>query len=440
MKKAAKVASSGYRVELEEKDFPRHFYNILPDLPEPLPMPLNPANGEPIKPEMLESLFCKELIRQEFAEERYVKIPEELRELFLKIGRPRPLCRATRLERALKLPDDVRIFYKREDLSPVGSHKPNTALAQAYYAAKAGVETLTTETGAGQWGSALSMACAFAGLKCKVYMVRISYEQKPYRKLVMRLFGADVIASPSETTEIGKKIRVQMPDTPGSLGIAISEAIEVAAKDEKANYSLGSVLNHVLMHQTVIGLETQKQLAKIEETPDVIIGCVGGGSNFSGLAYPFIRDKLAGKSECEFIAVEPDVVPSMTKGEYKYDFGDTGKLTPLLKMFTLGCEFIPSPIHAGGLRYHGCAPTLSLLVKKKIVKSVTYNQKETFEAGRLFARSEGVIPAPETNFAVKAAINHALKAKMEGKKKTIVFNFSGHGLLDLPGYQEVLGL
>ena len=434
------MASSGYRVELEESEFPRHFYNILPDLPEPLPMPLNPANGEPIKPEMLEPLFCKELIRQEFAEERFVKIPEELRELFLKIGRPRPLCRATRLEHALKLPGDVRIFYKREDLSPVGSHKPNTALAQAYYASRAGVETLTTETGAGQWGASLAMATAFTGLKCRVYMVRVSYEQKPYRRMLMRLFGADVIASPSETTDIGKKMRERFPDTPGSLGIAISEAVEVAAKDAKTNYSLGSVLNHVLMHQTVIGLETQKQLKKIDETPDVIIGCVGGGSNFAGLAYPFIADKLSGKSGCEFIAVEPDVVPSMTGGEYKYDFGDTGKLTPLLKMCTLGCEFVPSPIHAGGLRYHGCAPTLSLLVNRKIVRAMTYNQKQTFEAGSVFARSEGIIPAPESNFAVKAAIDQALLAKQANEKKTIVFNLSGHGLLDLPGYQEVLRL
>ncbi|MCX6818241.1 MAG: TrpB-like pyridoxal phosphate-dependent enzyme [Candidatus Aenigmarchaeota archaeon] len=434
------MADSGYRVDLCEEELPRYFYNILPDLPEPLPMPLNPANGEPIKPEMLEPLFCKELIRQEFAEERFVKIPRELRELFLKIGRPRPLCRATRLERALKLPEDVRIFYKREDLSPVGSHKPNTALAQAYYATKAGVETLTTETGAGQWGSALAMACAFTGMKCKVYMVRVSYEQKPYRRMLMRMFGADVVASPSDTTEIGKKIRERFPDTPGSLGIAISEAVEVAAKDAKTNYSLGSVLNHVLMHQTMIGLETQKQLHKIDEKPDVIIGCVGGGSNFAGLAYPFIAKKLAGKSDCEFIAVEPDVVPSMTRGDYKYDFGDTGKLTPLLKMCTLGCEFIPPAIHAGGLRYHGCAPTLSLLVNKKIVRAMAYDQKETFEAGRLFARSEGIIPAPESNFAVKAAIDQALAAKQTKEGKTILFNLSGHGLLDLPGYHEMLGL
>jgi len=434
------VAGSGCRIDLSEEELPRYFYNILPDLPEPLSKPLNPANGEPIKPEMLEPLFCKELIRQEFADERYVKIPEELRELFAKIGRPRPLCRATRLESELKLPEDVRIYYKREDLSPVGSHKPNTALAQAYYASRAGVETLATETGAGQWGASLAMACAFADMKCKVYMVRVSYENKPYRRMLMRLFGADVVASPSDTTEIGKKIRERFPDTPGSLGIAISEAVEVAAKDATTNYSLGSVLNHVLMHQTVIGLETQKQLDVAGETPDVVIGCVGGGSNFAGLAYPFIADKLAGKSDCEFIAVEPDVVPSMTRGEYKYDFGDTGKLTPLLKMCTLGCEFMPPGIHAGGLRYHGCAPTLSMLVNRKIVKAVAYNQKQTFDAGRVFARAEGIIPAPESNFAVKAAIDQALAAKQANEKKTIVFNLSGHGLLDLPGYQEVLSL
>lgn len=430
--------ASGSRVDLGENEFPRHFYNILPDLPETLPPPLNPATKEPLDPKMLEPLFCKELIKQEVSSERYVKIPEELRELFLKIGRPRPLCRATRLEKFLKLPEDVKIFYKREDLSPMGSHKPNTAIAQAYYASKAGIETLTTETGAGQWGSALSMSCAFTGMKCVVYMVRLSYEQKPYRKFVMGIFGADVHSSPSKDTEIGKKIRKELPDTTGSLGIAISEAIEKAVKDGKANYSLGSVLNHVLTHQSVIGLETQKQFGMIGEKPDIIIGCVGGGSNFAGLAYPFMRDRLSGKEDYEFIAVEPKVVPSMSKGEYTYDFGDTGKLTPLLKMYTLGCGFIPPPIHSGGLRYHGCAPTLSLLKNRGFVKAKTYNQKETFEAGRMFAEAEGVIPAPETNFAVKAAIDQAIGAKRNKEGKTIVFNFSGHGLLDLQGYHDVL--
>jgi tryptophan synthase beta chain len=409
-------------------------------LPEPLPPPLNPATKEPLDPKMLEPLFCKELIRQELSDERYMKIPRDLRELLLKIGRPRPLMRARGLERALKLPKDVKIFCKREDLSPVGSHKPNTAVAQAFYAAKAGVETLTTETGAGQWGSSLAMASAFLGLKCKIYMVRLSYEQKPYRKHVMRLFGAEVHASPSETTEIGRKIRERLPNTTGSLGIAISEAIEVAAKDERSNYSLGSVLNHVLTHQSIIGLEAKKQFETIGENPDVIIGCVGGGSNFAGLAYPFIADKIKGKEDREFIAVEPKVVPSLTKGEYRYDFGDTGMLTPLLKMYTLGCDFIPEAIHSGGLRYHGCAPSLSLLKKLGVVKAVAYEQKETFEAGRLFAMSEGVIPAPETNFAVKAAIDAAMDAKANGQAKTIVFNFSGHGLLDLQGYADVLGL
>jgi tryptophan synthase beta chain len=409
-------------------------------LPEPLPPPLNPATKEPLDPKMLEPLFCKELIRQELSDERYMKIPRDLRELLLKIGRPRPLMRARGLERALKLPGDVKIFCKREDLSPVGSHKPNTAVAQAFYAAKAGVETLTTETGAGQWGSSLAMASAFLGLKCKIYMVRLSYEQKPYRKHVMRLFGAEVHASPSETTEIGRKIRERLPNTTGSLGIAISEAIEVAAKDERSNYSLGSVLNHVLTHQSIIGLEAKKQFETIGENPDVIIGCVGGGSNFAGLAYPFIADKIKGKKDREFIAVEPKVVPSLTKGEYRYDFGDTGMLTPLLKMYTLGCDFIPEAIHSGGLRYHGCAPSLSLLKKLGVVKAVAYEQKETFEAGRLFAMSEGVIPAPETNFAVKAAIDAAMDAKANGQAKTIVFNFSGHGLLDLQGYADVLGL
>lgn len=432
------MVASGFRVELDENEFPDYFYNIVPDLPKPLPPPLSPATKEPLDPKMLEPLFCRELIRQEMSKERYVRIPRRLRELFLKLGRPRPLCRAERLEKFLRLPENVRIYYKREDLSPVGSHKPNTAIAQAYYASKSGIETLTTETGAGQWGSALSMACAFTGMKCVVYMVRISYEQKPYRKFVMRMFGAEVHPSPSRDTEIGRKIRRRFPGTTGSLGIAISEAIEKAMRDEATNYSLGSVLNHVLLHQTVIGLETQKQFEIIGERPDVIIGCVGGGSNFAGLAYPFMRDRLSGKEKYEFIAVEPEVVPSMSRGEYRYDFGDTGKLTPLLKMYTLGCDFIPPPIHSGGLRYHGCAPSLSFLKSMGFVKAKAYNQRETFEAGRIFARTEGIIPAPETNFAVKAAIDTAKEAKKDGEKKTIVFNFSGHGLLDLQGYSEVL--
>lgn len=426
--------------DLAEGDFPRHFYNVIPDLPEKLPPLLNPATMEPITPDALAPLFCRELIKQEVSTQRFIRIPKELREIYLHIGRPRTLQRAARLERFLKLPEDVKIFYKREDLSPTGSHKPNTAIAQAYYARRCGTETLTTETGAGQWGSALSMACAFNDLKCKVFMVRSSYEQKPYRKIVMRLFGSEVHPSPSNVTAIGRQFLKKEGNRGGTLGMAISEAIELAVKDEKTNYSLGSVLNHVLTHQSVIGLETEKQLKQAGESPDVVIGCVGGGSNFAGIAYPLMRKKLSGKDECEFLAVEPKAVPSLTEGEYRYDHGDTGKMTPLLKMYTLGCEFVPEAIHAGGLRYHGDAPSLCLLKKLGYVNAVSYGQEETFEAGRLFARTEGVIPAPETNFAVKAAIDRALEAKKKRVKSTIVFAFSGHGLLDLQGYQKVLGL
>lgn len=372
--------------------------------------------------------------------EEKIRIPDELRELYLKTGRPRPLFRAERLERFLNLPEDVKIFYKREDLSPSGSHKMNTALAQAYYAKNDGKEMLTTETGAGQWGSALSIATSFFDLKCKVFMVKASFEQKPYRKTLMNLFGADVVASPSMETDIGKKLIEEYPGTTGSLGMAISEAVEAAVKDKTAAYTLGSVLNHVMIHQSIIGLETKRQIKTADENPDVMIGCVGGGSNFAGLTYPFIKDKITGKSDTEFLAVEPTACPTLTRGDYRYDFGDAGKLTPLMKMYTLGCGFVPDPIHAGGLRYHGDAPSLCLLKKHGLIDALSYGQDETFEAGRIFARTEGIVPAPETNFAIKAAIDQAIHAKKNKDKKTIIFGFSGHGHFDLAGYQNILNI
>ncbi len=425
------------RVDLSQEEIPVYWYNIVSDLPD-LPPPIHPATKEPLGPKDFYPLFPKECVDQEFSREKFIKIPEELREFYVRIGRPTPLYRAKRLEEYLRTP--ARIYYKREDVTPTGSHKLNTALVQAFCAAKEGLEYLTTETGAGQWGSALSYATSMMGLRALVFMVRISYQQKPYRKLVMKLYGADIVPSPSDRTEIGRKYLEQDPNHPGSLGIAISEAIETAMKDEKAKYSLGSVLNHVLLHQTVIGLEAKKQMEIVGEKPDVLIGCVGGGSNFAGLTFPFIEEILRGKEEYKVVAVEPRASPSLTEGEYRYDFGDSAGVTPLIKMFTLGHDFVPPPIHAGGLRYHGAAPTVSLLKSKGVIKSVAYPQEEVFEAGRIFAMTEGLIPAPETTHAVKAAIDEALKAKEEGKEKVILFNFSGHGLLDLKGYEDVLGL
>jgi len=424
-------------IQLNADDFPKHYYNILPDLPEQLPFPLNPETMEPVKPKDLEPLFPKECIKQEFSSDSLIRIPEELREQYIFLGRPRPLYRALRLEKKLGLPKGIEIYYKREDLSPVGSHKPNTALAQAYYGKKQGFENVATETGAGQWGSAVSLAAMFNELKAEVFMVRSSFQQKPYREILMNLFGAKVFASPSEHTSIGKKLLQEKKNFNGSLGIAISEAIEKAVSDEKTFYSIGSVLNHVLMHQTIIGLETIKQFELIDKKPDVLIGCVGGGSNFSGMVYPFMEKKLKGKEDFEVIAVEPKAVPTLTKGEYRYDFADTGKMTPLIKMYTMGYDFIPEPIHAGGLRYHGDSPSLSLLKKLGFLDAVAYLQEETFEAARIFANSEGIIPAPETAHAIKAAVDSALKAKKNNEQKTIVFNFSGHGLLDLAAYKQM---
>jgi len=417
---------------------PKEWYNITPDLPEPLP-PMKKPDGSSVKPEDLLAIFPKSLVEQEFTIARFVKIPEELRVLYLELGRPTPLLRARRLEERLGTP--ARIYFKFEGVLPTGSHKVNTAVAQAYYNKLEGTQRLTTETGAGQWGSALALAGALFGVKVRVYMVRASYEQKPYRAILMRLYGAEVVPSPSPYTKSGRAVLQQDPDHPGSLGIAISEAIEDAVTNPNTKYSLGSVLNHVLLHQTIIGLEALQQLEAMgEELPDVIIGCVGGGSNFAGLAYPFyyIARVLGRKKEAEIIAVEPVAVPSMTRGVYAYDYGDSAGLTPLLKMHTIGHKYRPPPIHAGGLRYHGVAPTLAVLVKNRVVKPVAYSQTEVFAAGQLFAQTEGIVPAPESAHAVKAAVDEALRAKREGERKIILFNLSGHGLLDLAGYSEFL--
>ncbi len=424
------------RTTLTPDEMPKKWYNIAPDLPEPMAPPLHPGTKQPISPTDLEPIFPKTLIAQEVSTDNYIDIPDEVLQSYMAATRPSPLQRAIRLEQALKTP--AKIYFKREDLSPAGSHKTNTAYPQAYYNMKEGVEHLTTETGAGQWGTALSMACNYFGLKCKVFMVRASYDQKPYRREIMRIFGAEVNPSPSMVTDFGRSLLAKDPKHPGSLGIAISEALETCVKDGNAKYSLGSVLNHVMLHQTIIGQETMLQFQKLGEKPDTLIGCVGGGSNFAGFTFPFIGQKLKGKLDTEFIAVEPRVVPSLTAGKFEYDFGDTAGMTPLLMMYTLGHDFIPSPIHAGGLRYHGAAPTVSALVKHKVVKPVAYDQKEVFDAALMFARAEGIIPAPESSHAIKAAIDCALEAKKKNEKKVIAFNLSGHGLLDLAGYQQYL--
>ncbi len=425
------------KVILDLDELPKKWYNILADLPEPLPPPLDPKTKEPIKPEALEVIFPKELIKQEVSQDRYIRIPEEVREAYFQIGRPTPLYRARRLERYLNTP--AKIYYKREDVSFAGSHKPNTAIAQAYYNVKEGVERLTTETGAGQWGTALSLAGALFGIDVMVFMVAVSYHQKPYRRVIMELYGADVVPSPSDRTEYGRKVREENPEHPGSLGIAISEAIEMAVRDEKTKYSLGSVLNHVLLHQTVIGQEVLLQLEKIDVTPDVMIGCVGGGSNFAGFAYPMLGKKLRGElDDVRFLGVEPKSCPTLTEGKYEYDFGDTAGMTPLLKMYTLGHDFVPSPIHAGGLRYHGDAPSLCLLHHLGYIDAVAYDQLQTFEAGKIFTKAEGLVPAPETTHAIRAAIDIARECKRTGEEKVIVFNLSGHGLLDLQGYADYL--
>jgi tryptophan synthase beta chain len=420
------------KVFLTEEDMPRQWYNLAADLPTPLQPPLGP-DGNPISPDMLAPVFPMNLIELEVSQERWIDIPKEVLEILWR-WRPTPLHRAYALEKALGTP--ARIYYKNEGVSPPGSHKPNTAVAQAWYNKQFGITRMTTETGAGQWGSALAFACALLGIECKVYMVRISFDQKPFRKLMMQTWGANCVASPSNETQAGRDILKENPDTPGSLGIAISEAIESAVTDSsgKSRYSLGSVLNHVLLHQTIIGLEAKKQLKKIgEKKVNTVIGCAGGGSNFAGLAFPFVADKING-ADIDIIPVEPTSCPTMTRAPFTYDFGDVASTTPLLPMHTLGHTFIPPPIHAGGLRYHGMAPLVSQAIVEGLLTPRAYNQLECYEAAVLFAKTEGLISAPETSHAVYAAIDEARKAKEEGKEKVILFNWSGHGLMDLTGY------
>jgi len=421
---------SDVKIFLPEKEMPRQWYNILADLPKPMPPVLHPGTKKPIGPADLAPLFPMELIKQEVSTERFIDIPDEVLDIY-RLWRPSPLYRATRLEKVLDTP--AKIYYKYEGVSPAGSHKPNTAIAQAYYNKQEGVKRITTETGAGQWGSALSLACNFFDIECKVYMVKISFQQKPYRRSMIQTWGASIVPSPSTDTNAGRAVLEKYPDSPGSLGIAISEAVEDAVNREDTKYSLGSVLNHVLLHQTVIGLEAEKQMALAGDYPDIVIGCVGGGSNFAGLSFPFIRDKIQGK-KLRAIAVEPSSCPTLTRGPYAYDFGDEAQMTPLLAMHTLGHNFVPPPIHAGGLRYHGMAPIISHLVREKFIEPVAYKQLAVYDSGKTFAQAEGIIPAPESNHAIHATVVEALKAKEEGREKTILFNLSGHGHFDMAAY------
>jgi tryptophan synthase beta chain len=421
---------------LDERDLPTHWYNLQADLPQPLAPVLHPGTGEPIGPQDLAPLFPMELIKQEGSRERWIPIPEPVRDIY-RLWRPTPLYRAIGLERALGTP--ARIYYKYEGVSPPGSHKPNTAVAQAYYNKQEGVQRLATETGAGQWGSALAFACRLFDLECKVYMVRASYDQKPYRRILMETWGAEVVPSPSSETHAGRGVLARSPESPGSLGIAISEAVEDAAARDDTKYSLGSVLNHVLTHQSVIGLEAKKQLELAGDAADVLVGCVGGGSNFSGFAFPFIADKLAGRNAPErVIAVEPMASPSLTKGRYVYDFGDAARTTPLIKMHTLGHGFIPAPIHAGGLRYHGMAPAVCALYDANVIEAVAVHQNATFDAALVFARAEGFLPAPEAAHAIRVVIDEALRCRESDERKTIAFNLSGHGHFDLGAYERHL--
>ncbi len=423
------------KVYLNESDIPRQWYNLAADLPTPMLPPLGP-DGKPVSPDMLAPVFPMNLIEQEVSQERWIDIPEEILNLLYR-WRPAPLRRARYLEKYLGTP--ARIYFKDESTSPPGSHKPNTAVAQAWYNKQFGITRLTTETGAGQWGSALAFACKLIGLECKVFMVRISFDQKPFRKMMMQTWGANCVASPSNETNAGRKILKEMPDTPGSLGIAISEAIEQAVSDPKGKtrYSLGSVLNHVLLHQTIIGLEAKKQLKMINEKPDIVIGCAGGGSNFAGLSFPFVADKING-DDITIIPVEPTACPTMTRAPFVYDFGDTIGMTPLLPMHSLGHTFVPPPIHAGGLRYHGMAPLVCQAIVEGLLEPRSYKQLQSYEAAITWARTEGFIPAPETSQAIAAVIDEAQKAKKEGKEKVILFCYSGHGLMDLTGYDKYL--
>ncbi|MCG6952050.1 MAG: TrpB-like pyridoxal phosphate-dependent enzyme [Betaproteobacteria bacterium] len=418
---------------LDETHIPKHWYNIMADLPAPPPPVLHPGTKQPVGPDDLAPLFPMALIAQEVSAEREIEIPEPVREVYRQ-WRPSPLFRARRLEKALQTP--AKIYYKYEGVSPAGSHKPNTAVAQAFYNKEAGVKKITTETGAGQWGSSLAFAGALFGIEIKVWMVRVSYNQKPYRRALMETYGATCIPSPSPETQSGKAILAQNKDHPGSLGIAISEAVEVAATNDDTKYALGSVLNHVLMHQTVVGQEAMAQLEMAGDYPDVLVGCTGGGSNFAGLAFPFIGAQLRGGKKVRVVAVEPSACPSLTRGKYAYDFGDTGHLTPLVKMHTLGSTFTPPGFHAGGLRYHGMAPLVSHCKELGLLDAVAYHQKECFAAGVQFARTEGILPAPEANHAVKGAIDEALRCKREGKSEVILFNLCGHGHFDMQAYMD----
>ena len=423
------------KILLEESEMPTRWYNVIPDLPSPPPPPLHPGTLQPIGPDDLAPLFPMDLIMQEVSTDSYIDIPGEVLDVY-RLWRPSPLFRAHRLEKALGTP--ARIYYKYEGVSPAGSHKPNTAVPQVFYNARAGVKKITTETGAGQWGTALAFACQIFGVECEVWQVRASYDAKPYRRTMMEVYGARVHPSPSDLTASGRTILAADPASPGSLGIAISEAVEVAAQDPNTRYALGSVLNHVLLHQTIIGEEALLQLAKVGETPDLIVGCIGGGSNFAGLSFPFLREKLRGKMSPGIRAVEPAACPSLTKGVYAYDFGDTLGLTPLVKMHTLGHDFIPDPIHAGGLRYHGMSPLISHIYELGLMEAISKPQSECFEAGVLFARTEGILPAPEPTHAIAAAIDEALRCKQTGKEKVILMALCGHGHLDLGAYERYL--
>ncbi len=425
--------SDSVKYSLDETQIPKHWYNIAADLPKPPPAVLHPGTLQPIGPDDLAPLFPMALIMQEVSTEREIEIPEPVRDVYRQ-WRPSPLYRARRLEKALGTP--ARIYYKYEGVSPAGSHKPNTAIPQAFYNMEAGVKKISTETGAGQWGSSLAMAGAMFGIEVKVFMVKVSYNQKPYRRALMETYGARCIASPSNETEVGRQILKATPDSNGSLGIAISEAVEVAATNDDTKYALGSVLNHVLLHQTVIGQEAIKQLEMANDYPDVIVGCTGGGSNFSGIAFPFIGAQLRGGKKVRIVAVEPAACPSLTRGKYAYDFGDTGHLTPLVKMHTLGSTFIPPGFHAGGLRYHGMAPLVSHVMELGLIEAKAYHQTACFEAGVQFARSEGIVPAPEANHAVKGAIDEALRCREEGVSRCILFNLCGHGHFDMQAYTD----
>jgi tryptophan synthase beta chain len=425
------------KIVLADSELPTAWYNILPDLPgDPMP-PLHPGTMQPVGPDDLAPLFPESLIMQEVSTKSWIDIPGAILDVY-RIWRPTPLYRARRLERSLGLSGKQRIYYKWEGVSPAGSHKPNTAVAQAYYNKEAGIRRLTTETGAGQWGSALALSCQFFDLECVVYMVKVSYEQKPYRRVLMQTWGAEVIPSPSEETQAGRDVLAEHPDSTGSLGIAISEAVEVAAQNSDTNYSLGSVLNHVCMHQTVIGLESQKQMEAFEDVPDIVIGCVGGGSNYAGMSYPFVKDVLRNGAKTRFLAVEPEACPTLTRGTFAYDFGDTAGTTPLIPMYTLGHQFVPAPVHAGGLRYHGDAPSLCALVHSGIMAASAYAQKPVFEAAVQFARAEGFVPAPEPAHAVRAAIDEAVAAREADEERVILFNLCGHGHFDMSAYDAYI--